>query len=302
MSYNRYTFFIVFFVFLVVLAGGIVRTTQSGMGCPDWPKCFGLWVPPIHENQLPPDFEKYLSKQDIDHTFNVYHTWVEYINRLLGALLGLLILIHLAWTVRIRKEVSSTVLVISFLMLLMVGFTGWLGKVVVDNNLAVVKITIHMLSALALAILPLLILRERNYFNMKRGNYPTAFLLVLGLGLLIQLYLGTVVREEIDVISKGLNYGSREIWISKLNMGFFIHRSFSWVILILSGFLFWKSGYSRFEGILLTLIFSLLVIGVIFVYARFPAFLQPLHLLISLVLISLCFTYIIPLKSEQRDV
>ena len=60
--------------FLVIIAGGIVRTTQSGMGCPDWPKCFGLWIPPTNASQLPPDFEKFLKAQDIDHSFNVYHT------------------------------------------------------------------------------------------------------------------------------------------------------------------------------------------------------------------------------------
>jgi len=74
----------------VIIAGGVVRTTQSGMGCPDWPKCFGRWIPPTNASELPPDFEKYLRKQDIDHTFNVYHTWIEYFNRLLGALLGFL--------------------------------------------------------------------------------------------------------------------------------------------------------------------------------------------------------------------
>src|SRR5258706_12661799 len=85
-------------VFLVIIAGGVVRMTQSGMGCPDWPKCFGKWVPPTNAGQLPPDFEKYLKHQDIDHSFNAFHTWTEYINRLLGALLGLLLLIQFIWS------------------------------------------------------------------------------------------------------------------------------------------------------------------------------------------------------------
>ena len=90
-SYIKYSWFLMGAVFLVILAGGIVRMTQSGMGCPDWPTCFGMWIPPTDASQLPVDFEKYLSKQDIDHSFNVYHTWIEYINRLLGAILGLFI-------------------------------------------------------------------------------------------------------------------------------------------------------------------------------------------------------------------
>ena len=150
-AYLRYTWFVLIMVFLVILAGGVVRMTQSGMGCPDWPKCFGRWIPPVNASQLPPDFEKYLRQQDIDHSFNVYHTWIEYINRLLGALLGVFIFIHFIWSfIRFRK-INKPVVILSFLLLLTVGFQGWLGKKVVDDNLAVVKVTIHMLVALVIA-------------------------------------------------------------------------------------------------------------------------------------------------------
>ena len=108
-------------VYLVILAGGIVRMTGSGMGCPDWPKCFGFLIPPTERSQLEWKKEyKYNKNQMIiidddllyatkkfksskefnisnwsnytkhDYSkFNVYHTWIEYINRLIGALAGL---------------------------------------------------------------------------------------------------------------------------------------------------------------------------------------------------------------------
>ncbi|HLU88535.1 MAG TPA: COX15/CtaA family protein, partial [Cyclobacteriaceae bacterium] len=99
-----------------------MRSTGSGMGCPDWPKCFGSFVPPTDVSQLPENYQDiYLAKRVeknhrfvemldalgfekkareiendksilIEGEFNPVKTWIEYGNRLLGATIGLLII------------------------------------------------------------------------------------------------------------------------------------------------------------------------------------------------------------------
>ncbi len=280
-------------VFLVILAGGVVRMTQSGMGCPDWPKCFGMWIPPTDASQLPADFEKYLSKQDIDHTFNVYHTWIEYINRLLGAILGVFILAYLVWTIRKFWRVKKNMVWIAVLLLIAVAIQGYLGKVVVDENLSVVKITIHMIGALVIAALPLININALSSNRLRVGSLikhgTTAMIFIL----LVQIILGTQVREEIDIISKALSYEQRELWIGQLGNIFFIHRSFSWIVLIgILGMYFKGRHISTYLPHIRYIVLVLLVIillGIIMTYFDMPALAQPLHLFLASALLMQLF-------------
>ena len=299
-KYIRYTWLVLGMVFLVILAGGVVRMTQSGMGCPDWPTCFGRWIPPTHISQLPPDFEKYLKKQDIDHTFNAYHTWIEYINRLLGALLGIFIFIHFIWSFIKFRKTSSRVVGLSFLLLVAVGFQGWLGKKVVDDNLAVVKVTVHMLVALAIAAIPLLIINRLK--EDKRTNDRTLKHLstIMILFLLIQIILGTQVREQIDEISRALKYDQRELWVSRLDNIFILHRSFSWLVAGICILLWWKARvfpvlYKKGVWIVSIVLLSI-VSGVIMAYYNIPALAQPLHLLLASILVMIAFSFRLSLK------
>ncbi len=299
-SFIRYTWFIFAMVLLVILAGGVVRMTQSGMGCPDWPKCFGRWIPPTNASQLPPDFEKYLKQQDIDHSFNVYHTWIEYINRLLGALLGVFIFIHFIRSVKKFRRINSTIVWISFFMLLAVAFQGWLGKKVVDDNLAVVKVTIHMLVALLIAALPVLIISKlKNEKTETSGLLKNVTMLAMVV-LLIQIILGTQVREQIDEISKSLNYSQRELWIERLDNIFLLHRSFSWIVALVCFIVVWKSrAYSQLKKHS-TIIASLVIIsvctGLIMYFLNIPAIAQPLHLLMACLLILSLFSFRLQIK------
>jgi cytochrome c oxidase assembly protein subunit 15 len=216
-------------IYVVVLAGSIVRMTGSGMGCPDWPKCFGLLIPPTSEEEIrwAPETEysegRMVIERDTlwiateDHisqmgefgtqvwkpyeshsyaTFNAFHTWIEYLNRLSGALAGIPILILFILAIKSRKR---TPIVLSTATLGSVLFVSWLGKLVVDGNLIPFSITIHAVSALAiLAFLVMLM----QYFDGSKTTIskPLRLWIIASLTIaFLQLVLGTQVREIVDI-------------------------------------------------------------------------------------------------------
>jgi cytochrome c oxidase assembly protein subunit 15 len=287
-KYIRYTWFILLMVILVIAAGGVVRMTQSGMGCPDWPKCFGRWIPPTSAAQLPADFEKYLRAQDIDHSFNAYHTWIEYINRLLGALLGVFIFIHFIWSFRKFRKTNRKIVLFSFFLLIAVGFQGWLGKKVVDHNLEVVKVTIHMLMALVIAAIPLLIIYRLKADTKIADKFLKGLSVAVLILLLVQIILGTQVREQVDEISKTLLYEQRELWIQRLDNMFILHRSFSWLVAAGCLLLFIKARrYVNLRAnatIILSVVALTILLGITMAWYNIPAIAQPLHLLLASIL------------------
>ena len=317
---RRWVFIEIVLIHLVVLAGSVVRMTGSGMGCPDWPKCFGHLIPPtrldeliwapeksfktgqmiLHEERLwvarqevPPSEQLDLSLWKVytkhDYAlFNPFHTWTEYINRLLGALSGIpMLLIFGMIAVRTRARPAEFLLALAALLLL--GFEAWLGKVVVDGNLIPGQITLHMLGALLL-IGVLFLLHARlaplSESRLDRGTTWTLLgLLVLVLG---QIAMGTQVREAVDTLGKASGGLPRGAWIQALPGVFLVHRSFSWLVLIASVYLFWRARRKKWSGTRATVVLGLCAlnigVGVVLAYTGLPPALQPVHLMLAVLL------------------
>lgn len=271
--------------FLVIIAGGVVRTTQSGMGCPDWPRCFGKWIPPTNASELPADFEKYLRKQDIDHSFNVWHTWIEYFNRLLGALLGVFAIIQVSLLFRKRKEQQkSWRLALWFLFIVIL--TGLFGALVVKLNLAHLSISVHLLFAILLIQIQLALwLSVRSKLSNIVVDDKVKKILIAFLALVfIQSALGTMVRMYVDDVSKILHYEQRETWLANSPVAFLIHRTSSWIVLVTALYLAWTGRNTVVKNKIFTLtgiVLLSMITGITLFYADMPAIAQPIHLLLA---------------------
>ena len=288
--------------FLVIIAGGVVRTTQSGMGCPDWPKCFGKWIPPTQASELPADFEKYLGKQDIDHSFNAWHTWIEYINRLLGVLLGLFGIIQLLLLFAKRKS-NRTAFRLGIAFLVVVILTGLFGAIVVKLNLAHLSISVHLLFAILLLQIQLALLLSLHdrLSSVALPKFSSQLIIIFLVLLFIQSILGTMVRIYVDDISKALDYGQRELWLKEHPLSFLVHRSFSWVILVGGLVLVWKNRSSllskQFRLLGLVLVINMTV-GIVLYYAHVPAWAQPLHLLLAAVALTQTVALVLQIRKS----
>ena len=316
-------------VYLVILAGATVRMTGSGMGCPDWPKCFGYYIPPIEQSQVlfQPNSkykkgemiifndEKLLvaksnfSSSDLidlknwdtyekhDYIiFNPVHTWIEYINRLVGALSGIPILLFTIISVVYFKKYKHLTFV-SILTVLCMGFQAWLGKTVVDSNLAPFKITFHMLMALLIIALLIYLDNSSSKYAIKRNKIFTNFLFVAIVLTLIQIVLGTQVRQFVD--EQANVYYDKHQWFNEIPMVYEYHRSFSLVVITVNFGLFYMNKKLNLGNNYITYVIVLLFIealsGVVMFYFDFPFGSQTIHLFIASLIFG--FQFFILLKN-----
>lgn len=116
-------------VVVPIVLGGIVRATGSGDACPDWPRCFGRWIPPGN-----------------------YKAILEYTHRVAAALSGILLL-ALALSLLSKKSLRSSRALalpaaVAFVLVLV---QSYLGKLVVERALAPGLVTLHLATAMGLA-------------------------------------------------------------------------------------------------------------------------------------------------------
>ena len=316
LRFRRLGMYTICAVYFVILVGGIVRASGAGMGCPDWPTCFGQWIPPTSESQLPANYQDIYADRGYKNTqFNPVKTWTEYANRLVGVTIGIFILLT-AWASRIYLKTDKSIFYLSLSVLFITGFQGWLGSAVVASNLKPFMITLHML--LALFIVALLIYAiaksQKDYLvqiDSSQISERVYTIVKIAMALtLIQIVMGTQVREAVDFIAHEHKYIDREYWRDSFPIIFYIHRSFSAVILFTNLWISWKIYQAvdknnvllRCVYLLVGVIVTAIIAGVTLDRLGVPPVAQPIHLLMANIIFGIqFFIYICLYYSSKKQ-
>jgi len=176
--------------FLLATAGGLVRATGSGLGCPGWPKCFGRWVPPANE-----------------------HAIIEISHRYLASLVSIGVIATCVVAVLFHRRDRTTLGLGLAIVPLVVG-QALLGAYVVDHKLAAWTVVAHL--GLGMGFAAALIFLTVHLTVPRRGRADRRTIAILGLaaaGVYVQLLLGSWVtgREAGLAFSDWPLYGGRVV-------------------------------------------------------------------------------------------
>ncbi|MBX2837951.1 MAG: COX15/CtaA family protein [Gammaproteobacteria bacterium] len=278
-------------IYCLILVGGIVRATGAGMGCPDWPTCFGQWIPPTSESQLPLNYQEiYADRGYADTEFNVRKTWTEYLNRLLGVITGFTILLTFLFSI-VYRRINKPVFMLALIGFILVCVQGWLGSRVVASNLNPGMITLHMLLAqliVAIVIASVLTAERKQLATISLSRLPKAFFWLFGFAMvlgILQLVVGTQVREAVDIIAKQSDYENRHLWLDNLPIVLEFHKYGAIPLVIINvwvAFALITHTSSKllklFSITLIALMLGTTVMGLSMDQLNLPMFAQPLHL------------------------
>ncbi|MEO3405320.1 COX15/CtaA family protein [Mucilaginibacter sp. CAU 1740] len=308
-------------LFVLILAGGVVRSSGSGMGCPDWPKCFGRYIPPTDISELPKDYkQKYVAKRIeknqrfaktldvfgysdlakriredrsilVPEEFNASKTWTEYVNRLVGVLSGFFLLASLVCSFSYWKT-DKRIAVLSFFNLILVGFQAWLGSIVVSTNLVAWIVTVHMLLALAILAICIYTYHAARISGKHTGSAKPLVFIVTFAALVIstmQIAFGTEVREKIDAVANHFQGGYRDSWVANAGEIFQQHRDIAIIVLILNVALFAliRKSFNRHSTQQQLMSFTFLIItlqivtGILLSYMALPPVAQASHIVLA---------------------
>jgi cytochrome c oxidase assembly protein subunit 15 len=316
-------------VLFLMFVGAVVRVTGAGMGCPDWPTCWGCLIPPTSVEQV--DFEKLpierfrskaermgrdpstITEESLRAEFNPRHVWTEFINRLCSLPVGffsLATLIAAFW----QRPARPLVFGMAFASLAIVLINAWMGARVVYSGLKPGVLTTHL--ALAMLLTGTLMYcawrgTERPWRIVMHAEWRAKSRLAVVLLLIACIasgILGAQVREMTDELAKFHDKAPRETWIAELEQSwiYLAHRSLSWVVLGIA-ILAWmltrrhrQGGAGMVEKVVLGIVIAQMVLGVILSQIHIFSWVQVLHVGLAAVLLSFVWLWIFGLSGPRN--
>jgi len=298
--------------------------TGSGMGCPDWPKCFEQYIPPTSEAQLPDNYKEIYSEKRnkkiqrfcgllekfgfreqaeklrndpsilVEQSFDPFNTWMEFINRLFGAISGIMVFAVFLFSFKYVKTKKGMV-ILALLQVILLAFQAWMGAMTVATNLTPWVLTSHMLLAIIIMAIQIRIIGIAMSSSLRIIVLEgIVFKGLIYLGILIsgiQILAGTGVRQLIDEAAKVSS--DRNIWIADLGSDLFFHRSFAIAVVLVNVAIFYLNVKRNLRlkevNWLMAIVFLEALSGIGMTYMGIPAFLQPFHLVMSIGMISIQF-------------
>ena len=244
--------------------------------------------------------------------FNATKTWIEYVNRLLGAIFGILLIASLVLSLTYFQS-RRKIFYWSLLNVTLVGFQGWLGSIVVSTNLMPWVVSVHMLLALVILAISIYtyflarVWRDRNLLVTRQAGALKYLVMGVVFLSLVQIALGTTVREQVDAIAADLNNMSRAEWVGNVGMNFILHRNLAILVVIMNaaGFLMIRAKYSltglqfKYVSIVMILLVLQIITGIVLSYLALPPVAQAVHILLAGLLFGAQFYLMLLLRRNK---
>lgn len=314
-------------VLVLMFVGAVVRVTGAGMGCPDWPKCWGCLIPPTRVEQVDfsklkiEDFKRAAAKhgrnpdeitlEGLRREFNPQYVWIEFINRMTSApvvFFTLLTFICSFW----QRDGRPVVFWMAFASVMLVMANAVVGATLVYSNLAPIKVTSHL--ALAMSLLGTLVYCAWRGTDMpwriameadRQAKMRLAVTLLL-IVVVAEGILGSQVREMTDALAKLHANAARETWARELegSWKYLVHRSFSWAVLGLT-VLAWvwtkrhrAGGAGKVEKSVLSIVIAQMLLGLVMAQVHIYSWVQVLHVGLAAILLTLVWLWRFGLSRE----
>ena len=265
--------------YALIVVGGLVRATDSGLGCPDWPLCFGAWVPPAE-----------------------LHAWIEHSHRLVAALaVGPLVGAVAVITVFSARRRDRPLLVAAVVAGVLVIVQAALGGQVVIQGLRRELVTAHLAMALTVLALTIFIADRAAHGPMpgRRSALPTWLISLTGLAVFAQMLLGSWVTGH----DAGLAYGDFPLMggrvvpvVSSVEQAINVaHRALAVLVLGLVLWMGWAVRRSsagplprRLTAVAIALVLVQLALGAANIWSRLSAVFVVPHLAVGAALFAAC--------------